>query len=133
MRVTSDGFCVSEQACYNEDTMKVTSDGFVYQCNSGKWYAADNMCVVPYSPLYSPHIFKLSYNVSVTMLSQGKSHGHPSVMYNYIDDNNFDYIMFRSVRKVKSKKKGKSTKKEARACIVFIIPLKKIQPAQIVI
>ena len=91
----------SDQACYGEDSFQVTGDGFVYEGAGGHmatWSGADNMCVLPYNPLYSPHISTLSYNVSVSMLSQG-DHGHPSLIYNYIDDNNFDYIMFRSVRK----------------------------------
>ena len=92
-------FCVyvfSDQACYS-DSLSITSDGFDYQClGPATWLGPDNMCVLLYSPLYSPHISTLSYNVSVSMFSQGNA-GHPSLMYNYIDDNNFDWIMFRSV------------------------------------
>ena len=92
-------YVFSDQAC-DGDSLNITSEGFDYQClGLATWHGPDNICVLPYSPLYSPHISTLSYNVSVSMFSQGDA-GHPSLMYNYIDDNNFDYIMFRSVRKL---------------------------------
>ena len=80
-------------------SLTISEDTNSYEVNAdhGSW-AADGFCrVLPEKELNAGEPYTMEVELMNVIGSGGVNYGHPGVLYNAIDENNFDVVYFRLV------------------------------------
>jgi len=75
------------------------NDTYFYEVNAnhGSW-PADGFCrVIPKVEINDGEPYTMTVEIKNVFGAGGVNYGHPGVMYNVIDENNFDVVYFRLV------------------------------------
>ena len=78
-------------------TISEAANSYEVNANHGSW-PADGFCrVIPSQVVDAANSYSLTVQLMNVIGHGGVNSGHPGVMYNFIDENNFDVLYFRLI------------------------------------